>query len=298
MKCDMTLEPAQQATADRIIEYGLGKGYSFAEIEIAIKAAWIESNLGEHLGPPHPTPVNRHPTASGLFGYTDGNWHDYHHNGGNKNDFDNQIAAFYDDMVRYEARYGNLTNNYKDQVDIEQYIYIKHHNGPGSHDFSDKKGNGKYTWDHNNLDCTITPTDDSSANDGVQVADNTSDNNLSPASAEAADSAINASNSVDTQEARQEAADISVASETPQDDLTPNSATDPDEQNPADTSSMDDDGQAPDVQDDQDDDVDASPRDEDDDPAFDAADDPANDIYDDQADYAYNDVHNTDTYDS
>ncbi|MBF0558562.1 MAG: hypothetical protein HQL08_07250 [Nitrospirae bacterium] len=280
MKCNKSLEPAQQATADRIIEYGLDKGYSFAEIEIAIKAAWIESNLGKYLGPPHPTPDNPHPTASGLFGYTDPNWHDYHPNGGEKNDFDNQIAAFYDDMVRSEARYGNLTNDYKDNVGIEQYIYIKHHDGSSYADLLNAPGLKKWD-DHNNLDCTITPADDSSANDGVRLAGNASDNDLLPTSAEAADFATKAGNGVDRQEARQEAADISAASETPQDDLTPNSATDPDEQNPADTSSMDDNGPALDVPDDQADDVDAAPPDEDGEPAFDATDDPANDIYDD-----------------
>ncbi len=88
------LSKQQWEVMKKIIDYGTQNGFSNEDIEIAIKTAWIESKLGEWLGPPPPTPMNPNPTASGLFQYTDGTWATYHGDDGEKNNFDNQIKAF------------------------------------------------------------------------------------------------------------------------------------------------------------------------------------------------------------
>src|SRR5271157_668793 len=100
--CNTTLNASQQAMANKIAQYGLEHNYSSSEIEIAIKTAFIESSLGTLEGTPAATADNPNPTASGLYGYTNGTWNTYHVSDGSKNNDDNQIKAFYQDISTYE----------------------------------------------------------------------------------------------------------------------------------------------------------------------------------------------------
>jgi hypothetical protein len=152
---NVALNSNQQAVANQIAQYGLDHGYSESEIEIAVKTAFIESSLGEQL-------TGTSKTESGLYQYTDDTWNEQHSDLGAKNNFDNQIEAFYQDMSRYETRYNDLSDSDKSEVSLEEYIYIKHHDGSSATDFSDTPGKGKSIWDNSNFECTdpsVTPDD-------------------------------------------------------------------------------------------------------------------------------------------
>jgi hypothetical protein len=136
----------------KIIDYGEAHGFTQQEIEIAIKTAWIESKLGADLGP------NPQSTASGLFQYTDGNWNTYHNDDGTKNNFDNQIKAFYEDLSNYRTWYNDPVkgqNIPKDKIDFGEYVYIKHHDGPNYDKFQNAPGED--IWNRVNFELFFFP---------------------------------------------------------------------------------------------------------------------------------------------
>jgi hypothetical protein len=141
------MSKSQRDVMQKIIEYGNRNGFTNADIEIAIKTAWIESKLGNELGPPSPDS-----TATGLFAYTDPDWATYHSGDGEKNNFDNQIKAFYEDLWKYKGWYldPDKSNNIpKDRIDFGEYVYIKHHDGPGYTNYSNAPG--EKIWDRVNF---------------------------------------------------------------------------------------------------------------------------------------------------
>ena len=146
------LSETQMKTMLKIIEYGKNNGFTDQDIEISLKTAWIESKLGKELGP---NPVS---SASGLFGYTDGNWATYHSDNGEKNNIDNQIKAFYEDLAKYKGWYNDpvLSQNIpKDRIDLEEYIYIKHHDGIHYDNFLNAPGED--IWNRNTFKAIILP---------------------------------------------------------------------------------------------------------------------------------------------
>lgn len=64
------LTSVQQDVLTKIVNYGDSHGMSSEKIAIAVKAACIESTLGTKMKNDDPKS-----TASGLFGYTNPNWH-------------------------------------------------------------------------------------------------------------------------------------------------------------------------------------------------------------------------------
>ncbi len=75
-----------------------------------------------------------------------------------KDQDENQIKAFYQDMSGYEKRYNNPSspaNIPKDQISLEKYIYIKHHDGSNYEDLLIAPG--LEIWnEHNDFECTIS----------------------------------------------------------------------------------------------------------------------------------------------
>lgn len=141
------LSESQRNTQQQIVDYGIAHGFSGEQIGIAVKAAFIESSLGSNLGP------NPQSTASGLFGYTNGTWNLYHSGLGEKNNIGNQINAFYSDMQKYTNWYNSPSTNYNipmDQISLDEYIYIKHHDGVGYSDFLNAEGLD--TWNASGFD--------------------------------------------------------------------------------------------------------------------------------------------------
>ena len=84
----ISLNANQQAVANQIINYGTQHGYSASDIANAVKASFIESSLGESRAVPPPD------TATGIFGYNNGNWDTYHAGDGDKNNDANATKAF------------------------------------------------------------------------------------------------------------------------------------------------------------------------------------------------------------
>jgi hypothetical protein len=152
------LNKNQAATKQQIISFGKENGYTDAQIEIAVKAAFLESSLGENTGPPSPTADNPHPTATGLYGYTDAQWA-VSSQGGSKSNNADQIAAFFNDITKYAARYDKLSEADKQKVNVDEYTYIKHHDGPNATDFSDTPGKGKSIWNKCSLNPILSWTD-------------------------------------------------------------------------------------------------------------------------------------------
>ena len=100
-----SLTSRQEDMLTQIVNYGDSLGMSSEKIAIAVKAACIESTLGIEMKNTKPES-----TASGLFGYTNHNWHDNHRELGDKNNTDLQIIAFYNDIDRYYERFENYRN--------------------------------------------------------------------------------------------------------------------------------------------------------------------------------------------
>ncbi|HET9114344.1 MAG TPA: hypothetical protein VFN66_10835 [Burkholderiales bacterium] len=135
------LTSIQQDVLTKIVNYGDNHGMSSEKIAIAVKAACIESTLGTRMKNDNPKS-----TASGLFGYTNPNWHDHHRELGDKNNNDNQIIAFYSDIDRYYEWYKTLSDREKNGLNnIGEYVYIKHHDGIKKKDF--EHAEGKWLWD-------------------------------------------------------------------------------------------------------------------------------------------------------
>jgi len=140
------LNAKQKAAMGQIARYGVAHGYTPGDIQVAAKTAWIESKLGKFPGPPAPTPENPHPTASGLFQYTDPSWN---RRAAGKNDNAVQIREFYKDLSRYRKRYDEAPEDLRNNLDFGQFFYGKHKggsryqpgNGPG------KKGDPKEIWE-------------------------------------------------------------------------------------------------------------------------------------------------------
>ncbi len=124
-----TLTVAQTAVAQQIIQYGQQNGFTSAQQQTAVKAAFIESSLGVGM-------QNPGSTAQGLFGYTVGQWA-VSGNGGSISSNSDQIAAFYGDVNRYTARFNALPSSTTDGITVDEYIYVKHHDGTNATDFSD-----------------------------------------------------------------------------------------------------------------------------------------------------------------
>ncbi|MHB8849412.1 MAG: hypothetical protein ACYC43_13345 [Burkholderiales bacterium] len=126
------LTEAEKTMVLRIVAYGDGHGFSDAEIRIAVKAAYIESTLGSDMKTPKPTPENPHPTAKGLYQYTDPTWLDRHPQLGDKNVIDHQITAFFDDLAQDKTSYQRLPTDVKEKLRFDEYVYIGHKLGINS----------------------------------------------------------------------------------------------------------------------------------------------------------------------
>lgn len=134
------LSDSQIKTAQNIAQYGQDHGFSKVQIDTALKTAFIESSLG----------VNRSNgikgnTATGLYGYTDNTWKSSG-NGGDKNNDNDQIQAFYNDMKKRTDDYNNLPESTRKTLSLDQYLYMMHHDGPHSKNYTDSS-TGKQTWD-------------------------------------------------------------------------------------------------------------------------------------------------------
>lgn len=83
------VDDAQKDMMARIIGAGQARGFSDQMIDYALKAAFIESSLGNNMGSPY---VGS--TSIGLFQYNNGTWNDLGHTGlGALNNVDNQIQG-------------------------------------------------------------------------------------------------------------------------------------------------------------------------------------------------------------
>lgn len=125
----MALSRSQTVVKAAIAEIGRQRGFTPPVIQIAADIAYIESAFGalpqEHDGSS---------TASGLFQYTDEAWREHHRELGEKDDRDNQIAAFYNDLARYVAWYHSPATNrhIPDDMTLGEFVFIMHHGGRGS----------------------------------------------------------------------------------------------------------------------------------------------------------------------
>ncbi|MBI5141473.1 MAG: hypothetical protein HZA20_04670 [Nitrospirae bacterium] len=129
-----TLSEVQRENAQKIIDYGYKNGFSKEEIQIAIQVAWAESDLNNDTH-------NSESTASGLYQYTDLKWGDYNGKHNDKDDVDNQIAAFYGDLARYRNRYNDPSRDIpRDFIDFGEYVYLKHHDGNSGTDWTNSEG--------------------------------------------------------------------------------------------------------------------------------------------------------------
>ncbi|MCB4321507.1 hypothetical protein KOE80_04725 [Alcaligenes sp. 13f] len=125
----------QQNIANQIYRYGVENNFTHYQIQIALNVAFIESSLGLQLSKPDST-------ASGLYQYTNGTWTNYHSALGEKDNIGNQITAFYNDLSTYNNWYNNpATNgNIPEDLNFDEYVYIKHHDGRGYTDFENAPG--------------------------------------------------------------------------------------------------------------------------------------------------------------
>ncbi|MCG8292074.1 hypothetical protein [Pseudomonas entomophila] len=132
------LNAIQLQNAEAIANYGYQHGFKESQIEFAVKAAFIESTLGLKT-------QNANSSAAGLFGYLSGTWAENHANLGNRMSNDSQIHAFYDDIAKYTARFNDPSVNAPIKaagLTLDQYIYIKHHDGQNYTDFKNAPGLG------------------------------------------------------------------------------------------------------------------------------------------------------------
>ncbi|QYG09826.1 hypothetical protein [Janthinobacterium sp. PAMC25594] len=116
------LGTSQKDMLNRIIQAGAVRGFSGAMIDYALKSAFIESSLGDQLGARAGT------GHVGIFQYDQPTWNSLHHTG-SITSVDAQISAFYDDMNKYSARYNALAPSDRGNLGLEQYMYLKHHDG-------------------------------------------------------------------------------------------------------------------------------------------------------------------------
>lgn len=116
------LRTSQKDMLNRIIQAGAMRGFDGRMIDYALKSAFIESSLGDNMGARAGT------GHVGIFQYDQTTWSGLKHTG-NINSVDAQISAFYDDMSKYTARYNGLAPAERGNLGLEQYMYLKHHDG-------------------------------------------------------------------------------------------------------------------------------------------------------------------------
>lgn len=137
----MTQIQAQNSIADKIEAYGKANNFSQEDINIALHTAWIESKLGLYTNNPDST-------ASGVFHYTDGTWSDFHSSLGDKNNVDNQIRAFFNDLITYKGYFDNKAENgIPNNISFGEFVYTLHMQGRNTDNYF---GDGKKTWDNTN----------------------------------------------------------------------------------------------------------------------------------------------------
>ena len=132
------LGSSQKDMAARIIHAGDVRGFSDQMINFALKAAFIESSLGTRMGPPWAGSDHL-----GLYQYDAKTWASLKHEG-SRNSVDAQINAFYDDINKYTSRYGGLSPEGRGHLTLEQYIYLKHHDGNNFTDWAGSPGVAKF----------------------------------------------------------------------------------------------------------------------------------------------------------
>jgi hypothetical protein len=131
-----SLNDAQRAVMNEIVNYGLTNGFQSDVIGIAVQIAYIESRLGENT-------TNSQSSARGLFQYLEGTWSTYHSSLGSRDVQANQIAAMYNDLAKYESWWANpatSSNIPKDKITLGEYMYIKHHDGAAYSNFLSAPG--------------------------------------------------------------------------------------------------------------------------------------------------------------
>lgn len=142
----MALNDTQAEVFGEIVSYGENQGFTDQQIKLATDIAFIESSLGIKL-------ANPQSSASGLYQYLDATWNDRHAVLGEKNNQTNQITAFYSDLNYFTSRYNDLTQEVKGDVSLEEYVYIKHHDGSNYEEIQTAPGRAIYNKaideDHN-----------------------------------------------------------------------------------------------------------------------------------------------------
>ena len=128
----MPLTSQQQAVKRKVVDYGKRNGYSHADIQLAVNVAYIESSLGVNLDNPKST-------ASGVYQYLIGTWN-HRHKDLDRSSEDDQITAFYRDMENFTNRFNGLSKDIKGDLTRNEYVYLKHHNGPNQDDFKKSPG--------------------------------------------------------------------------------------------------------------------------------------------------------------
>lgn len=126
------INDAQRAMAERIAAYGRNNGIKQHLIDAAVKFAYIESKLG--------AVESKGNNADGLFQYKPNPWKERHQKtlGRDRWSASNQIAAMFKDLQSFEGRYRDPSNTGipRNAVTLEEYLYIKHHDGPSSEAFA------------------------------------------------------------------------------------------------------------------------------------------------------------------
>ncbi|MFX1678019.1 hypothetical protein PV762_02200 [Mitsuaria sp. CC2] len=147
----------QRETAERIVAYGRENGVQQHLIDAAVKFAYFESKLGVKL---------KNKNALGIFQYMPQRWKERHEKllGSDRMSPKNQIVAMFRDLHAYEKRYNDLSNPAipRESVTLEQYLYIKHHDGtnseeflPGLNRFREPNGLMVYHRDNPGYDATL-----------------------------------------------------------------------------------------------------------------------------------------------
>lgn len=123
------LTSAQQGVLGDIVDYGLSHGYSQAEVAIAANQASYESSFSQSA-------VNG--SHVGLYQYDPSTWAYLGHSNLNINSESDQIAAMYQDITTFEARYqsGETSGQIPSTLSFADYMEIKHHAGPNYTDFT------------------------------------------------------------------------------------------------------------------------------------------------------------------
>jgi hypothetical protein len=127
----MKLSNTQLATGKLIVAIGKQLGKESRDIRIAIEVAEIETSLGENKR------KNPKSSASGLYQYTKGAWHDRHRARGNPSDDEAAIRAFYADIDSLKGMYQRDKKGTAAGLSFDEYVYGRHMNGYFAHDISD-----------------------------------------------------------------------------------------------------------------------------------------------------------------